>query len=158
MSMLRKAGMLAALPVAVAALSGAATGPTTTYHGVFDEGAVDCDFDGLEPYFTGAYTGIWNVRIPDPKGNVAFVKVNIKLNGEKHANWSQTFVLDQAGAGTFEATKTVLVSVAPWDDTIVFDPPVTDVLKVRLKANGDFTYVLDSEAMGCVGTMEGETR
>jgi hypothetical protein len=156
MSMLRKAGMLVALPITVAALSGAATSPTVTYHGFFDEGSVTCADPMLAEMFTGAYTGIWNVRIPDPQGTVAFVKVNIKLNGEKHANWSDKFVLDQASAGAFSATRVVLWDINPWTGE-AFDPPARDVLTMSLDTDGDFTYVLDSEVMGCIGTMTGET-
>ncbi len=156
MEKLRKAGMLVVLPLTVTALSGAATAPTVTYHGTFDEGAAVCADQELTDMFTGVYTGIWNVRIPDPKGSVAYVKVNIKLNGEKHANWKDQFVLVKASPGTFSATKIVLWTTNPWDGT-EFDPPAKDVLTMSLDAHGDFTYVLDSEVMGCVGTMTGET-
>ena len=156
MSMLRKVGLLIALPITVGALSGAATSPTVTYHGFFDKGAAVCVDPMLQQVFTGSYTGIWNVRIPDPEGTVAVVKVNIKLNGEKHANWSDKFVLDQASAGAFSATKVVLWDNNPWTGEAL-DPPARDVLTMSLDTDGDFTYVLDSEVMGCIGTMTGET-
>ena len=99
MNKTRRFGLLLAAPVSVLALGGAAGSATFPFHGEFTGGTVteDCAAD-----YPGTWSGFWNVQIPTPgvAGSTAFVQINIRYNGERHANWRLPFTLDQGTTAT----------------------------------------------------------
>ena len=139
----RLGALIAALPLTVLALSGAATPPAPaalTYHGMFDSAVRSGDCT------PGAVSGTWNVLVPDRAAGVAVVFVQIKLDNRLHALWRWDFQLDTAATGaTLQASKELVWPV---------DPPVTDHLTVTV-ADGEFAYHLDSEFLGCDVTFSG---
>jgi hypothetical protein len=152
----RRMALAIAVPMVAVSLSGAATNPTVTYHGVFDLGRAT---DLLDPsascmggMFDGQYSGVWNIQIPDPEGSVAFVQVTIKLEGRPHAVWRDKFVMDPTSDG-FIAERTTVFTINPWTDEPL-PAPVTDVQVVTLE-DGELVYTLDSEMIGCAGYFEG---
>ena len=99
MNRARRFGLVLAAPVSVLALGGASGSATLPYHGEFTGGTVsgDCAAD-----YPGTWSGFWNVQIPTPgvAGSTAFVQINIRHNGERHASWRLPFTLDQGTTAT----------------------------------------------------------
>ncbi len=120
MAMTRKAGTLLALPVVLAAVSGAATNPTLNYHGVFDPDYTVTSGCHTPPGLVAS--GVWNVQIPDPHGGTASAELMIHLDGK-------TAVRGNA--------KLVLVGTATEDSFVAR----TDPALLTFSLNGDaFTY------------------
>jgi hypothetical protein len=76
----RKVGMLVALPVAVATLTGAGSNPALAFHGVFDSytRSANCRLPDPAGHML---SGVWNVNIPDPGRPTAGAELVIKLDG-----------------------------------------------------------------------------
>lgn len=154
----RRMLLAVAVPMVAASLSGAATNPTVTYHGVFDLGRAtdlgDPSASCMGGLFDGNYSGVWNVQIPDPQGSVAFIQVTIKLDGPRHAAWRDKFVMTPTSDG-FMARRTTIITINPWTG-LPLTSPVTDVQEVTL-ADDELVYTLNSELIGCFGYFEGHT-
>lgn len=134
MSTRRKTATMLALPVVFTALAGAAINPTLTYHGYFDayNAVGTCNsVNGND------FDGVWNVRVPDREGTVAWLNVQGRMDTDLF-NGRPMFMFEaepavltgHATTKTFSAYTTSALSGMPGDRTLTF----------TLNAHGEFTY------------------
>jgi hypothetical protein len=132
----RTAAALAALPLTVTALSGAAA-PTMTYNGYFmgvaavEDGSV-CT--------SGTLSGVWDVRIPRNSDH-ADVHIALLKDGKIHAVWTMPFQVRTATADSFDLGLAL----------------GTDSLTMTLDQHGTFVYRLNAPGF-CVSSMPGQRR
>jgi len=131
----RTASALAALPLAVLTLGGAAA-PTMTYNGYFT-GVAQVE-EG--PCTSGTLSGVWDVRIPRSSDH-ADVHIALFRDGKIHAVWTMPFQVEAATADSFR------VSLAMGEDA----------LTMTLAEDGAFVYRLDAPGV-CVVSMPGQRR
>ncbi|HSO04871.1 MAG TPA: hypothetical protein VLQ92_10350 [Candidatus Limnocylindrales bacterium] len=134
---LRSTALLAALPLTVLALGGAAA-PTMTYHGYFTGGRL-LSAEPLVWCPEGDFTGTWTVQIPR-SGDMAVGHWNLKLDGKRHAVMKLPFVVEGPSPTSTSFALIQQDLPAPFDE---------DVLTWTLE-DGDFTYNLDAQVFGCV--------
>jgi hypothetical protein len=144
MTTMRRIGQFAAIPIAVIALSGAATNPTVTYHGVFDDTAQLSST--CPPMFeTEGWSGVWNLQLKNTEiGTPVMVQMNLKFNGTPHAVLRVPF---ETVAPTASLTLHGVQDPAPWDHG-----------EVTLAKNGTFTYIRDlniPDVLVCRATFTG---
>jgi hypothetical protein len=101
MAITRKTGTLLALPLVLTALSGAATSPTLTYHGVFDPEYTVAGNCGTPA--DRVASGVWNVQIPNPDGATASAELMIHLDGKTDVRGSAKLVLVESTEDGFVA-------------------------------------------------------
>ena len=117
MKLVRRFGLLVAAVLSVTALTGTAvpanatTAPKPlTYHGVI-LGAATLEGPGC---VAGRYVGTWTVDVPDRRSDAAVVTVNLRLDGQPHAEWQLPFTLTAPAApNKFSAALST-----PWGDSL----------------------------------------
>jgi hypothetical protein len=119
--------MAVALPLVAVSLTGAATDPTVTYHGVFDRGDLEGTCTLLFP--GDDWSGVWNLQLRAPSGSPLNVKVTLKYEGRPHAVWRLPFTNVAPGSGA--------VVKGEWKPM-----PGMDEAMVVLAKDGAFTYQL----------------
>lgn len=136
MTTMRRIGQFAAIPIAVIALSGAATNPTVTYHGIFDDTA---ELSSTCPtmFKEVGWSGVWNLQLKTTEiGTPVMVQMNLKYNGTPHAVWRMPFeTVTPTASQTLHAVQ---------------DPAPSDHGEVSLAKNGTFTYIRDLNIPGFI--------
>jgi hypothetical protein len=143
MTRMRRIPLLATVPIAVVALSGAATSPTVTYHGVFDSTAV-LSANCPAMLTSEDWSGVWNLQLKDEDvGSPVLMQMNLKFDGRPHAVFRLPFSTVSPGSGL------QLQSVQ--------DPAPGDHGEVALGEDGTFTYTraLHNDVWDCSATFNG---
>jgi hypothetical protein len=122
--------------LAVIALGGAATNPTVTYHGVFDDTAELSD--PCPDWLTAnGWSGVWNLQLKGNRpGMPVMVQATITYDGTPHAIFRLPFEVEPQPGLVLHAEQ---------------DPvPGMDHGEVSLGKDGSFTYTRDLNFPGWV--------
>ncbi|HEX6888040.1 MAG TPA: hypothetical protein VF143_08025 [Candidatus Nanopelagicales bacterium] len=141
---------IATAPLLLGALTGAASDPALTFHGVFD--GLDIVAGTCQMSAIPTFIGVWNVQIPDPGGDVGYVTFNSRSFDNPNPN-PHVLTWQHMRSQLRSATDD---SFTLYADSAMWNLPQRDRTLLFTLEDGQFTYHYeDHSGSGCVINFSG---